>query len=204
MLHGLTAYVLTHDVFPLKPGETCLVHAAAGGVGLLLCQMAKMIGARVIGTTSTEAKAQKVREAGANEVILYAEPDFESEVKRITGNKGVQVVHDSVGKDTFDGSLNCLATRGYMVLFGQSSGFPPLLDLQRLSGPRSLFVTRPMLFDYLQGRATLLHHAEIVLDWFLTGRLNVNIDRAYALAQVAEAHYALESRHTTGKLLLLP
>ena len=204
MLQGLTAYVLTHEAYRLQPGESCLVHAAAGGVGLLLCQMAKMIGARVIGTTSTEAKAEKAREAGANEVILYTTQDFESEVKRITGNKGVQVVYDSVGKDTFDKSLNCLATRGYMVLFGQSSGLVPLFDIQRLSGPRSLFLTRPMLFDYVRDRAALQHHSNVLLDWVLTGRLKVHIHRAYPLTQVAESHKALASRQTTGKLLLVP
>jgi len=190
MLQGLTAYVLTHEAYRLQPGESCLVHAAAGGVGLLLCQMAKMIGARVIGTTSTEAKAEKAREAGANEVILYTTQDFESEVKRI--------------KDTFDKSLNCLATRGYMVLFGQSSGLVPLFDIQRLSGPRSLFLTRPMLFDYVRDRAALQHHSNVLLDWVLTGRLKVHIHRAYPLTQVAESHKALASRQTTGKLLLVP
>jgi NADPH2:quinone reductase len=204
MLQGITAHVLTHRTYCVRSGDSCLVHAAAGGVGRLLCQMAKMRGAHVIGTVSTEAKARIAREAGADEVILYTEQDFEAEVKRITGGKGVNVVYDSVGKDTFDRSLNSLAPLGYMVSYGQSSGFPPLFDIQRLSGLRSLFLTRPSVFAYITTRDELLAHASAVFCWVAEGELKLHIDRRFPLAQAAEAHIALASRQTTGKVLLIP
>ncbi len=204
MLQGMTAHYLACSTYPLKKGDTCLVHAAAGGVGLLLCQIAKMRGARVIGTVSTEEKAKLAREAGADEVILYTTQDFEAEVKRLTSGKGVQVVYDSVGKTTFDKGLNCLARRGMMVLYGQSSGpigsFDPLL----LSQKGSLFLTRPTLADYIVTRAELLERAGEVLGWLKSGKLKLRIDHEFPLAQAAEAHRALEGRKTTGKLLLLP
>jgi NADPH:quinone reductase len=204
MVQGVTAHVLAHATYPLKPGARCLVHAAAGGVGLLLCQVAKMAGAFVIGTTSSAEKAQLARAAGADEMILYTEQDFEAEVQRITGGQGVQVVYDSVGKDTFDKSLNCLAPLGYMVSYGQSSGFPPPFDIQRLAGMRSLFLTRPSVFAYVRERSQLLRHAEAVLSWVRDGPLKVRIDRTYPLAQAAAAHEALAGRKTSGKLLLIP
>ncbi len=204
MVQGITAHVLAHATYPLKAGDRCLVHAAAGGVGLLLCQIAKMAGAYVIGTTSTEEKAARARAAGADQMILYTQQDFEAEVQRITGGQGVQVVYDSVGKDTFDKSLNCLAPLGCMVSFGQSSGFPPPLDIQRLGGMRSLFVTRPSVFAYVRERDKLLSHAEPVLNWIREGKLKVRIDRTYPLEQAAEAHAALASRKTSGKILLIP
>ncbi len=204
MLQGMTAYYLTHATFPLKPGDTCLVHAAAGGVGLLLCQMAKQCGARVIGTTSTEAKAALAREAGADEVILYTQQDFEAEVKRLTGGRGVDVVYDSVGKDTFDKSLNCLRPLGYMVLLGQSSGPVPPVDPQILNSKGSLFLTRPSLFHYTATRDKLLEYAHAVLGMVASGQLRVRIDEVYPLERVAEAQVALASRKTSVKLLIVP
>jgi len=204
MLQGMTAQYLSHTTYPLKPGDSCLVHAAAGGVGLLLCQMAKTRGARVIGTVSTEAKAKLAREAGAEEVILYTQQDFEAEVKRLTGGKGVNVVYDSVGKDTFDKSLNCLALRGYLVLYGQSSGPVPPFDAQVLNAKGSLFLTRPSLFHYTDTRQALLQRAGDVLGWIEAGKLRLRVERTYPLAEAAEAHKALAGRQTTGKILLLP
>jgi NADPH2:quinone reductase len=204
MLQGMTAHYLAHTTYPLKPGDTCVVHAAAGGVGLFLCQMAKMRGARVIGTVSTEAKAKLAREVGADEIILYTQQDFEVEVKRLTGGKGVQVVYDSVGKDTFDKSLNCLALRGYMVLYGQSSGPVPPLDIQVLNAKGSLFVTRPSLFHHVATREELLRRAGDVLGWIEAGKLRMRIERTYPLAEAPEAHRALAGRQTTGKILLIP
>ena len=204
MLQGMTAYYLASATYPLKPGDVCLVHAAAGGVGLLLCQIAQLRGARVIGTVSTRAKATLAREAGAEDVILYTEQDFEVEVKRLTQGAGLQVVYDSVGKTTFDKGLNCLARRGLMVLYGQSSGpvgsFDPLL----LSQKGSLFLTRPTLGDYIATRAELLERAGEVLGWIKSGKLKLRIDHEFPLAQAAEAHRALEGRKTTGKVLLIP
>lgn len=202
MVQGVTAYVLSHATYPLKPGDRCLVHAAAGGVGLLLCQMAKGAGAFVIGTTSTEEKAALARAAGADEVIRYTEQDFLAEVKRITGGKGVNVVYDSVGKDTFDRSLECLAPLGMLVSFGQSSGFPAPLDIQRLGGMRSAYVTRPSVFAYVQEREKYLAYARAVFDMVAAGRLSLRIGGVYPLAQAAEAHIALAGRGTTGKLVL--
>ncbi|MBI4500257.1 MAG: quinone oxidoreductase [Gemmatimonadetes bacterium] len=204
MLQGMTAQYLTMSTFPLRRGETCLVHAAAGGVGLLLCQIAKLKGATVIGTVSTEEKAALAREAGADHVIRYTEQDFEAEVKRITGGKGVDVVYDSVGKTTFDKSLNCLRKRGMMVLFGQSSGSVPPFDLTLLNTKGSLFITRPSLFAYIAERRELEERANEVLGWVRDGKLKLRIGATFPLAQAGEAHRALEGRKTTGKVLLVP
>ncbi len=204
MLQGITAHYLTHSTYPLGPGDTALLHAAAGGVGLLLTQMAKMRGAKIIGTVSTQEKAGLARGAGADEVILYSQQDFEAETKRITGGRGVRVVYDSVGKTTFDKSLNCLAPRGYLVLFGQSSGVVPPLDIQVLNAKGSLFLTRPTMRDYILTREELMKRAGDVLGWVAGGRLKVRIDRTYPLAQAGEAHKALASRATAGKVLLIP
>jgi len=204
MLQGMTAHYLSHTTYPLKPGDWCLVHAAAGGVGLLLCQMAKMRGARVIGTVSTEAKAKLAREAGADEVVLYTKQDFEAEVKRITGGAGVPVVYDSVGKTTFDKSLNCLAPRGVMALYGQSSGPVPPLDPAILNQKGSLFLTRPSLVHHTATRQELLQRSGDVLGWIKAGKLKLRIDLTLPLAQAADAHRQLEGRQTTGKVLLIP
>ncbi len=203
-LQGLTAHYLVHSTFPLKPGDTALIHAAAGGVGLLLVQIAKMRGARVIATVSTEEKAQLARQAGADDVILYTQQDFETETKRIMGGKGVDVVYDSVGKTTFDKGLNVLRPRGYMVLYGQSSGRVPPLDPQVLNAKGSLFLTRPTLGAYMQDRAELSWRANDLFDWVLSGKLKVRIARVFPLAQAADAQRFLESRQSTGKLLLTP
>ncbi len=204
LLQGITAEYLTSSTYPLAAGDSCLVHAAAGGVGLLLCQMAKRRGARVIGTVSTEAKAALARAAGADEVILYTRQDFEAEVRRLTGGARVEVVYDSVGKTTFDKSLNCLARRGMLVLYGQSSGPVPPFDPQVLNQKGSLFLTRPSLGHYVATREELLQRAERVLGWVADGSLAVRIGGEYPLAQAAEAQRALAARETTGKLLLLP
>jgi NADPH2:quinone reductase len=203
LLQGMTAHYLSHSTYPLKAGDTTLIHAAAGGVGLLLVQMAKMRGARVLGTVSTEAKARLAREAGADEVILYTQTDFESEVKRITAGRGVQVVYDSVGKATFDKSLNCLAPRGYMVLFGNASGPVPPFDAQVLNQKGSLFLTRPTLANYTATVEELNQRAGDVLGWVASGRLRLRIEAALPLAEAAEAHRRLSARETSGKLLLL-
>jgi len=204
MLQGMTAHYLSHDTYPLKRGETALVHAAAGGVGLLLVQMAHNIGARVIGTVSTEEKAKLAREAGADDVILYTQADFETETKRLTGGKGVDVVYDSVGKATFDQGLNVLRPRGYMVLYGGSSGAVPPLDLVVLSQKGSLFVTRPSLVNYIATRDELQARASAVFGMIAEGKLKLRIEHIYALADAPQAHRDLEGRKTTGKLLLLP
>jgi NADPH2:quinone reductase len=204
MLQGMTAHYLAHTTYPLKAGDTCLIHAAAGGVGLLLVQMAKQCGARVIGTVSTEAKAALARETGADEIILYTQQDFETEVKRLTDGKGVQVVYDSVAKDTFDKGLNCLAPLGYMVLYGQSSGPIPPFDPAILNAKGSLFLTRPSLFHYTADRASLEQRAGDVLSWVASGKLKVRTEYTFPLAQTAEAHRCLEGRQTTGKVLLMP
>ena len=204
MLQGMTAHYLSHDTYPLKRGKTALVHAAAGGVGLLLVQMAHNIGARVIGTVSTEEKAKLAREAGADDVIIYTQADFETETKRLTGGKGVDVVYDSVGKATFDQGLNVLRPRGYMVLYGGSSGAVPPLDLVVLSQKGSLFVTRPSLVNYIATRDELQARASAVFGMIAEGKLKLRIDHTYALADAAQAHRDLEGRRTTGKLLLLP
>jgi NADPH2:quinone reductase len=204
MLQGMTAHYLAHSTYPLKAGHTCLVHAAAGGVGLLLVKMAKRLGARVIGTVSTEAKAQLAKEAGADEVILYTQQDFEAEVKRLTNGLGVEVVYDSVGKTTYEKSLNCLAPRGYLVCFGQSSGPVPAIDPLVLSAKGSLFLTRASLAHYTLTREELLQRAGEVLKWVASGQLEQRIYRTLPLTQAAEAHRLLESRQTIGKLLLKP
>lgn len=204
MLQGMTAQYLVRATYPLTPGDVCLVHAAAGGVGLLLCQMARRLGATVIGTVSTEEKAARARAAGAHEVILYTQADFEAEVKRLTGGQGVSVVYDSVGKDTFERSLKCLRRRGMLVLFGQASGPVPPLDPQILSRGGSLFLTRPTLFDYTATREELLERAADVLGAIQRGELALTIGATFPLAEAAEAHRALGGRGTTGKVLLLP
>jgi NADPH2:quinone reductase len=204
MLQGMTAHYLACTTYPLKNGDTCLVHAAAGGVGLLLCQMAKMRGARVIGTVSTEEKAKLAREAGADEVILYTKQDFEAEVKRITGGKGLQVVYDSVGKTTFEKGFNVLAPRGMMILYGQSSGPVAAFDAGILGAKGSLFLTRPSLFAYTATREELVQRAGDVLGWIRDGKLKLRMEFEFALKDVAEAHRALEGRKTTGKVLLVP
>ncbi len=204
MLQGLTAHYLATTTFPLKSGDACLVHAAAGGVGLLLCQIAKLRGARVLGTVSTREKAALAREAGADEVILYTEQDFEAEVKRLTSGAGLQVVYDSVGKTTFEKGLNCLARRGMMVLYGQSSGPVGSFDPQVLNQKGSLFLTRPTIVHYIATRAELLARAGEVLGWIQRGMVKVRIDRELPLRQAAEAHRLLEARQTTGKVLLIP
>ena len=204
MLQGMTAHYLACSTYPLKQGDTCLVHAAAGGVGLLLCQIARMRGARVIGTVSTEEKAKLAREAGAHEVILYTKQDFEAEVKRVTGGKGLQVVYDSVGKTTFEKGFNVLAPRGMMVLYGQSSGPVPPFDAGILGAKGSLFLTRPSLFAYTATREELLQRAGDVLGWIRDGKLKLRMEFEFPLKDVAEAHRALEGRKTTGKVLLIP
>jgi NADPH2:quinone reductase len=204
MLQGMTAHYLVLSTYPLKPGETCLVHAAAGGMGLLLCQIAKMRGATVIGTVSTEEKAALARQAGADHVILYTSQDFEVEVKRITGGRGVDVVYDGVGATTFDKSLNCLRPRGLMALFGQSSGPVPPLDLGVLNMKGSLFVTRPSLNAHIATRAELVQRATDVLGWIRDGRLKLRIEHVFPLERAADAHRALEGRKTTGKVLIVP
>ena len=204
MLQGMTAHYLTHSTFPLQEGHTALVHAAAGGVGLLLCQLAKMRGATVIGTVSTEEKAELARSAGADEVILYTQQDFVEETRRITGGEGVDVVYDSVGKTTFDGSLDSLKRRGYLVLFGASSGPVAPVDLQVLNQKGSLFVTRPKLADHTATREELLWRAESLFTWIGQDNLSVRIGGAYKLSEADQAHRDLEGRKTTGKLILLP
>src|ERR671922_3059882 len=204
MLQGMTAHYLAHTTYPLKSGDTALVHAAAGGVGLLLVQMAKKRGARVFGTVSTEDKAKLAREAGADEMILYTQEDFEAEVKRLTEGRGVQVVYDSVAKTTFEKSLNCLAPRGYMVLYGQSSGPVPPLDLAQLGAKGSLFITRPTLGHYTLTREELLQRAGDVLGWIGNGQLKLRIEQTFPLKDAADAHRRLEGRQSTGKLLLIP
>ena len=204
MLQGMTAHYLASTTYPLKPGDSCLVHAAAGGVGLLLCQIAKLRGARVIGTVSTREKAELARDAGADEVIRYTEQDFEAEVKRLTSGAGLQVIYDSVGKTTFEKGMNCLAHRGMMVLYGQSSGPVGPFDPQVLSQKGSLFLTRPTLVHYIATRAELVAQAGELLGWIKQGTLKVRIDRELSLAQAAEAHRLLEGRKTTGKVLLIP
>ncbi len=204
MLQGMTAHYLVHDTYPLKKGETALIHAAAGGVGLLLVQMAKYIGARVIATVGTEEKAKLAREAGADEVILYSQQDFEVETKRLTDGKGVHVVYDGVGKTTFDKDLEVLRPRGYLVLFGASSGPVPPFDLAKLAQKGSLFVTRPTIVHYIAAHEELQKRATEVLTMIATGKLKLRIEHIYPLKEVQQAHRDLEARKTTGKLLLIP
>jgi NADPH2:quinone reductase len=203
MLQGMTAHYLSHDTYPLKKGETALVHAAAGGTGLLLVQMAHGIGARVIGTVSTEEKAKLAREAGADDVILYTQTDFEAETRRLTGGRGVDVVYDSVGKTTFEKGLDILRPRGYMVPFGGSSGPVPPFDLIQLSQKGSLYVTRPTLTHYVATREDLEMRACAVFSMIAAGKLKLRIAHTYPLKDATQAHRDLEARRTTGKLLLL-
>jgi NADPH:quinone reductase len=203
MLQGMTAHYLTTSTYPLKAGETALIHAAAGGVGLLLIQMVKRMGARAIGTVSTEAKARLAREAGAAEVILYTEQDFEQETRRLTEGRGVQVVYDSVGKDTFLKSLNSLAPRGMLALFGQSSGPVESFNPALLAQKGSLFLTRPNLANYTATRDELLWRSDELFDWVRSGELKLRIEKTFPLAEAAEAHRQLEGRKTTGKVLLI-
>jgi NADPH2:quinone reductase len=204
MLQGKTAHYLTHSTYPLKTGDTALVHAAAGGVGLLLVQIAKRRGATIFGTVSTEEKARLAREAGADDIILYTQTDFAAEIKRLTNGRGVNVVYDSVGQSTFDKSLDCLRPRGYMVLFGQSSGPVPPFNLGTLAAKGSLFVTRPTLAHYAITREELLQRSNDLFNWIASGQLKLRIDKTFPLAEAAEAHRQLEGRKTTGKVLLVP
>ena len=203
MLQGMTAHYLARDTYPLKKGETTLVHAAAGGVGLLLTQVAKRLGARVFGTVSTEEKARLAREAGADEIILYTQSDFAAEVKRLTNGEGVHVVYDSVGQSTFEKSLDCLRPRGYLVLFGQSSGPVPPFNLGNLA-KGSLFVTRPTLLHYMRNREELLQRSGDLFRWLATGELRLRIGKTFPLSDAAEAHRQLAGRATVGKVLLIP
>lgn len=207
MLQGMTAHYLSHSTYPIKKGDTVLVHAGAGGVGGLLVQLAKRQGARVLATVSTEEKALEAQEAGADEVILYTQTDFAAEVKRLTGDQGregVDAVYDSVGKDTFQGSLDSLRRRGYLVLYGQSSGAVEPIDPQVLNAKGSLFLTRPTLAHYAADRTELLQRAEDLFRWIGAGELNVRIAATYPLAEAGEAHRFVESRQAMGKVLLVP
>jgi len=204
MLQGMTAHYLASTTFPLKSGDTCLVHAGAGGVGLLLTQIAKIRGARVITTVSTDEKAKLSRDAGADHVVMYTSQDFEEEVKKITGGKGVPVVYDSVGQTTFAKSLNCLAPRGMLVLFGQSSGPVPPFDAQILAQKGSLFLTRPTLVNYIATREELQQRSSDIFGWIAAGKLRLRMEFEFPLKDAAKAHQALEGRKTTGKVLLIP
>jgi NADPH2:quinone reductase len=204
MLQGMTAHYLTHSTYPLKKGDIALVHAAAGGVGLLLVQMAKNLGARVIGTVSSEEKAKLARDAGADEVIFYTKQDFAVETKRLTDGKGVHVIYDGVGKTTFDQDLDCLRPRGYVALFGASSGAPPPFDLGKLASKGSLFVTRPTLVHHIASHEELQQRASDVLGMIASGKLKLRIEHLYPLKDAQQAHRELEGRKTTGKLLLIP
>ena len=202
MLQGMTAHYLTHSTFPLEPGNSCLVHAAAGGTGGLIVQMARHLGARVFGTVSTDEKARQVRDLGADETIIYTTQDFEAEVKRLTGGRGVDVVYDSVGKTTFDKSLTVLRPRGTIALFGQSSGPVPPFDPAVLNARGSLFLTRPTLSHHMLDRKELVWRVEDVFRYVASGAVKVRISGTYPLAEAASAHRDLEGRKTTGKLLL--
>jgi NADPH:quinone reductase len=204
MLQGMTAQYLAYDTYPLKRGETALIHAAAGGVGLLLVQMAHNIGVRVIATVSTEEKARLAREAGADDIILYTQTDFEAETKKLTGGKGVDVVYDSVGKTTFEKGLNVLRPRGMMALFGGSSGAVPPLDPITLTQKGSLYLTRPSLGNYIATREELVARSSAVFGMIAAGKLKLRIEFTYPLAEAQRAHRELEGRKTTGKLLLIP
>jgi len=203
LLQGMTAHYLTHSSYAVRAGDTVLVHAAAGGTGLLIVQMAKMLGARVLGTVSTDEKAALAREAGADETILYMKIDFAAEVRRLTDGEGVHAVYDSVGRDTFEGSLNSLRTRGTLVLFGQASGPIPMVDTGLLNSKGSLYLTRVNLGNHIATRADLLSRANDVLSWTTAGKLELRIGGSFPLAQASEAHRRLEGRATTGKLVLV-
>lgn len=204
MLQGCTAHYLSQSTYPIKSGDSCLIHAAAGGVGLLLIQMAKMAGAFVIGTVSTEEKAELAKAAGADEVILYSQQDFLAETKRITDGAGVNVVYDSVGKSTFHKSIDCLQRLGYMVLYGNASG--PVTEFNPATlGPKgSLFLTRPTLFDYTADRESLEWRSNDIFNWIAEGKLKLRIEHFFPLSDVQNAHRALEGRQTTGKVILSP
>jgi NADPH2:quinone reductase len=202
MLQGLTAHYLTHSTFALKAGDTALVHAAAGGVGSVIVQVARIVGARVIATAGTEAKAELARQAGAHDVIVYTTQNFEAEVKRLTDGRGVDVVYDSVGKDTFDGSLNCLRARGMLALFGFSSGLVPPFDPAILGTKGSLFLTRPGLNQYMATREELLSRTNALFEWLENGKLKIRIGHVFPMAEARKAHEELEARRTTGKVLL--
>jgi NADPH2:quinone reductase len=204
MVQGLTAHYLVYSTYVVQKGDALLVHAAAGGVGLLLVQMAKRLGARVIATTSTESKAALAREAGADDVILYTQADFESETRRLTNGAGVAAVYDSVGRTTFEKSLNILRPRGVMVLFGAASGPVPPFDPQVLMQKGSLYLTRPTLGNYVSDRDTLLARAKDVFSWIADGTLKIRVEHTYPLEQAAQAHEDLEGRRTTGKIVLIP
>ena len=204
MLQGMTAHYLTRSTYPLKQAEVALAHAAAGGVGLLLIQLAKMLSARVIGTVSTEQKAELAKQAGADDVILYTQTDFLAEIKKLTDGKGVHVVYDSVGATTFDKSLDCLRPRGYLVLFGQSSGPVPPFDPGKLATKGSLFLTRPSLAHYTLTRAELLQRSGDLFSWIESEKLRLRVESTFPMAEAAEAHRQLEGRKTTGKLVLFP
>ena len=204
MLQGMTAHYLACDTYPLKKGDWCLVHAGAGGVGLLLIQMAKMRGAKVITTVSTPDKAKLAKDAGADHCILYTKDDFEAETKKIVGDRGVNVVYDAVGKTTFDKGFNVLMRRGMMVLYGASSGPVPLFDMQVLNAKGSVFVTRPSLVHHIFTREELEARAGEVMKWVKSGKLDVRIGATYPLAQAKQSHDDLEGRKTTGKVLLIP
>jgi NADPH2:quinone reductase len=201
MNQGFLAYVFTHFAYPVKPGDWCLIQAAAGGIGLLLCQMAKIRGGRVIGVTSTEGKAKFVREAGADEVIISKQADIAKEAKRITEGRGVSVVYDGVGKDTFEANLNSLAPGGYLVIYGQSSGYVPPIDLMTLQEKGSLFLTRTNGLPYLKEYSNYLQR---LVSWIEQGKVSIRIDRSYPLADAAQAHAAFEQRQISGRVLLLP
>lgn len=204
LLQGMTAHYLVHSTFVIRPRDLVLIHAGAGGTGLLLIQMAKRLGARVITTVSTDQKAHLAREAGADEVILYTQEDVVERVRSISGGEGIPVVYDSVGKDTFEASLRCLRPRGTLVLFGGASGAVPPFDLIRLSTMGSLYVTRPTLKDYVASRADLEQRAGDVFQWVGSGALKVRIGASYPLSEAASAQEALAGRRTTGKVLLIP
>jgi NADPH2:quinone reductase len=203
MLQGLTAHYLTHSTFALQPGDTALVHAAAGGVGSVIVQVARIVGARVLATAGTEAKAELAREAGAHNVIVYTKQNFETEVKRLTAGKGVDVVYDSVGKDTFEGSLNCLRPRGMLALFGFSSGLVPPFDPAILGIKGSLFLTRPGLNQYMATRDELMSRMRDIFAWLASGKLKIRIGHVFPMAEARRAHEELEARRTTGKVLLV-
>jgi len=204
MLQGMTAHYLTHSTYSLKSGDIALIHAAAGGTGALVVQMAKMLGAHVIATVGSEDKAAIARASGADDVIVYTQQDFEAETKRLTGGKGCHVVYDSVGKATFEKSLNCLRPRGYMVLFGQASGQVEPLNPQVLNQKGSIYLTRPSLGAYIATRDELLWRANDLFNWLAAGKLEVRIDKSFPLAEAAAAHTYLEGRNTKGKVLLIP
>jgi NADPH2:quinone reductase len=204
LLQGLTAHYLAVSTYPLSQGSWCLIHAAAGGVGLLLCQIAKARGATVIGTVSTPEKGALAAKAGADHIVLYTREDFVAETRRLTDGRGVSVVYDSVGRTTFEGSLDCLSPRGMLVLFGQSSGPVAPVDPQVLNAKGSLFLTRPTLGHYVASRDELLARAQDLFTWIQRGELDVRVGRTYPLSEAAAAHRALEGRETTGKVLLIP